>query len=273
MGFELFGEIAAETFLERLGSLSRVTSGEKASSKHVVDYLSPDERRVLFDAVLERCETILNIEVEGEPFDLQALELGDAFVIPFFVDRFRETPGDKSANVGSSGFSCALRDFFAVGAQQPRALLTFTARGNETQQSARETEVDRSLLTLDALCQRLLDRYGFGKDSRMTKLVDRYLTYASTREWTPVLERLADFLRAIEGKEPEEWGGELGRLEVFLPDHTSDPVDGARLDLTGEEGKYREDDASRLDDNAARREFLDGVFASSVASGSSPVGP
>lgn len=257
MDFELFGEIAADTFLDQLESLSRATSGEKASSKHVVDYVSADERRALFDALLARCEETVEVDVEGEPFELRALELGDALVIPFYVERSGQPPFDESTNIGSSGFSCALRDFFAVGSEEPRALVTFTGRGNETQQSARETAVDRALLTLDTVCERLLERFGFAKDSRMTDLVDRYLTYASTRQWTPVLERLADFLEAVEGTEPSEWGRELGRLEVFMPDETQAPVSGERLELTGNERKYREDDECRLDDNAARREFLE----------------
>lgn len=261
MDTALFGELAAETLLDRLASLSRAVSGDETSSKHVVDYLPFRERRALFGGLADRSRAEVEIVVEDDRFELQALELGEALVIPFLVDEADTWSGPAAENAGSSGFSCALRDYFSVGADRPRILVTLTEHGNETQESARETAVDRELLSFEALCDRLVARYGFDQNSHMQKLVDRYVRYSSSAEaWDERLGRLADFLKVVEDRDPDAWGEELDRLEVFLPDDAPNPIDGPGLDLAGSERERSLDDRCRLDDNAERRAFLEDVL-------------
>lgn len=58
----------------------------------------------------------------------------------------------------TEGFASTPRDFFAEGSGRARALVTFTPRGNETQRSATDRQLDRALLDFDKLRADAADR-------------------------------------------------------------------------------------------------------------------
>ena len=210
----LFGDIASRVLR------SSLSAHGKTSSKYVIDMLDENERRELFDALTSSAErdvvvcdvtlgTVLTDGVEGVD------------IMPIFVAGEGKVAAGR--NVVTEGFASTLRDFFAHGATRPRALVTFTARGNETQRSATDRHLDRALLEFDKLCEELCRAHDVGEDDPRRAAVDGFRERRDAREsWSDGLSRVNAFFEKTNGVPPREMGGRLGELGCFFKNGASD---------------------------------------------------
>ncbi len=238
-----YGKIAAQVLLERLSARPVQSSG-----RHVIDHLGAEERRDLFDALMQRAQGRVQIAVGESPFTLAAVPMATADLIPFLEGEGAEQP---LANVGTQGFASALRDHFGTGQPtRPRILLTLVGQGNETQHSAREQGVDGGLLPFADLVQALLVSHQVGTQDPRWPVAQTYLEVlqrqpvAAATARRHQLECLDRYLSEV-GAAPEKRGAALPLLELFLADDHPDCVAGPPLGM--------DPDASRLQENAALR--------------------
>lgn len=230
----IVGELGAEMILEGL-----VDNGLTSSStKIILDALARPERVDIFEHMLATSEHVLSIpdpETQA-PHQLRALSGGEGafWVIPFLVDSTSRL--EESSNRGTEAFASRLRDFFSAGAsEEVRVLLVFTESGNETQQSARDGGVDRDLVTLPELTERLLSRRGMASDDSMQRVAKVYLKArglnhgfdgAIEEGWAKTLARLDAYLRETAGLAPARRGERLATLGCFMNDSSEEFAQG-----------------------------------------------
>lgn len=211
---ELFGQVAADVLMEKIDTTSR-----SSSSRYVIDSLPDAERCAVFDALRKRAHRKLAIPVDSHPHELYAVATDHVDVIPLLVTD--NNTGSTHQNVVSDGWACKLRDHYTSGAiaTRPRALLTLTAEGNETQRSASESAVDRDLLPLSALAIRLLARHGIVADDPRTKAIETYVQrHNGSAPMNALAAQMERFLVAADQLDPAQHGKALAELGCFFCD-------------------------------------------------------
>lgn len=248
-----FGTLAARTLLENLDQ-----KGYRTHSKHLINFLSPEEQNALFEALMLEATQETSITVRTEPLERRTLRLivretFDLLPIQVLADKaplFRD-------NQGVEGFASALRDNFAVDASRTRVLLVVTGKGNETQQSATDAEVDRALLRLPDLVEQVLRDLGVDTHEELREVVNFTLKRPSSQENRfRTLLILTRFVQAVKAHPEQSIGQHLPVLGGFFADPSPDAIHGLPLPLpkgvTG--GK------SRLESNAALYSHIHSVL-------------
>lgn len=238
----IVGELSADALLNALKRRTTATS-----SKHVIEHLREADREALFRELLARCDGELAVQLPEEEVTatLRFVPFGSLEVIPFFVARDIAAEG-VTPNRGTNDFASSLRDYFSVGAERPRVLLTLTPEGNETQRSASDPLIDRELLTLRSLAEQLMAKSSVGEGDPRRRPIELVLDRTpKERPWEETLARIQDFLEVTDDAPLADVGGELPRLGCFYPDLSTDWFDGApRFDKSELKG------ADRLEENA-----------------------
>ena len=260
---ELFRQLAADTFLERLSRKQF-----RSHNKHIIDYLPERERRILFSGLMERTDVGKSVRIRDEGSEeLSFIETRKFDLLPFLVvddEDVEMARREWGKNGGSEGFASSLRDYFGVGVDdRVRLLVVFTPAGNETQKSAQDTAVDEHLLDLEILCHSLIARHGLDGESDLREVVATYLDYLPHESWDATLTRLDNYLEEIAGRPKDQWGKHLGQLDVFIGDPDEEFADGdVPIDVPRAVKEKRVGDNSRLQTNAALKSFLEDSFDS-----------
>lgn len=269
----MLGVRCAETLLRRIEQLSIASS-----NRHVIDYLPSEAATALFEALMARADQEVSVPIpddNGRDADVQlaALQLSRAQLIPFFVtEPSRAAASGGLKNRGSEGFASCLRDHYAVGAKEPRYLLTITSLGNETQKSAQDATSDKVLVDLGLLLNNVLDARGIAADAPLRRVADVYLAFRSRGDsWSDIHARWERYVGEVATLPPEEQGARLPLLGCFLPDRSADFASSERrvriLPESEDQRRRRSGDplsSSRLYDNAVLRAYLGEVFANPI---------
>lgn len=260
----ILGKLSADVLLDRLEATPVTTS-----SKHVIEHLREPERTALFQELLRRSQAEIELAASTETTSdvsdspkttLEIVSCGPVDILPFFVERdSKKSPGP---NRGTEAFASRLRDFFATGVKErPRALLTLTPAGNETQRSAADPLVDRKLLTLEGLTEKLLEQRGVAADDRRREPIKLLLDRTPEElPWEQTLRRIDEFLEATDEMPSQQVGAELPRLGIFFTDGNQDwdsgqPRFGKKSGLSG---------SSRLEENAKCFQTVENWFSDAL---------